>query len=272
MSSQSNLRSRLAQLQAQRSAAAGGTLNSSSLFSTPLRGGFDRRLTIQPVVYGEELAFVKDGSSLCLGKIGTGGNLCLKRDSECDVEAHTRRKGELPPGMSLVILKGEERGYGGTVLDADDLDNELIEDLLSRKNVSWPSEFAKIESNSTRTMTDLETVEDVLNTARKHRSFKTPVKVRVTEAILDKISLLDTSHRLLEEVITPQFNEEGESTTTPDFSFTHESYEKLCADVYDKVEVLAENSKCLGDVIIQLQPFIESHTKPMENLISGLRT
>jgi hypothetical protein len=41
--------------------------------------------------------------------------------------------------------------------------------------------------------------------------------------------------------------------------------------VYDKVEVLAENSKCLGDVIIQLQPFIESHTKPMENLITGLR-
>jgi hypothetical protein len=36
--------------------------------------------------------------------------------------------------------------------------------------------------------------------------------------------------------------------------------------------VLEENSKYLGDVIIQLQPFIESHTKPMENLIAGLRT
>jgi hypothetical protein len=227
MSSQSNLHSCLAQLQAQCSAAAGGTLKSSSFFSTPLHGGFDHHLTIQPVVYSEELVFV--------GKIGTAGNLYLKCDSKCDVEAHTHCKGELPPGMSLVILKGEERGNGGTVLDADDLDNELIEDLLSRKNVSWPSKFAKIESNSIRTMTGLETVENVLNTACKHRSFNTPVEVRVTEAILDKIGLLDTSHRLLEEVITPQYNEEGESTTTPDFSFTQESYERLCSDVYDKV-------------------------------------
>ena len=33
------------------------------------------------------------------------------------------------------------------VLEADDLDQTSIDDLLNCENVSWPSEFAKIRSN-----------------------------------------------------------------------------------------------------------------------------
>jgi hypothetical protein len=140
--------------------------------------------------------------------------------------------------------------------------------------VSWPSKFAKIETNSARTMTDFEIVEDdVLNTTYKHCRILSPAKVKVTEVLLDKIALVDMSHRLIKEFINPQFNDkDGESMTTPNFSFTQDSYEKVCSDIYDKVDMLAENSKCLGDVIIWLQPFIESQTKPMENIISGLRS
>jgi hypothetical protein len=135
MSSQSNLCSRLSQLKAKCSASTGGTFQLSSLFSTPLCGGrgVDRHMTIQPAVYGEELAFVKDSASLCLGKIGSGGNLCLKREVDCGVDAHSHHKGELPSGMNLIILKGEERGFGGLVLNADKLDNELIDEHLHKK-------------------------------------------------------------------------------------------------------------------------------------------
>ena len=35
--------------------------------------------------------------------------------------------------------------------------------------------------------------------------------------------------------------------------------------------ILIENKKCAADVILDLQPFVESHTKPIEQLVSGLR-
>ena len=35
--------------------------------------------------------------------------------------------------------------------------------------------------------------------------------------------------------------------------------------------ILIENNKCAADVILDLQPFVESHTKPIEQLVSGLR-
>ena len=269
MSQQIDMRLRLAQLRARRQ--SGGTSNFGGGVFTPLRGGFVRPGTIQPIVYGEEVALIKDATSLCLGRIGTGGTICLKLISDCDTEAHSKKKGELPEGKSLIQLKSEEKGYEHVVLEAEDLDTTFIENLLSKQNVSWPSEFAKIQSNDTKTLVQSEVVEDVLNTTRKHRTFASPAKFRATEDILDKIALLDTSHSLVADMLEFAVNEEGEGIGK-DFRFSEDAYVKTCTDVYDKVEILAENSRCLNDVIINLQPFIQSHTKPMEHLLTGMRT
>ena len=269
MSLQSDISSRLAQLRARRQ--SGGTSNLLSGVFTPLRGGFIRPVTIQPIVYGEEIALIKDATALCLGRIGTGGNICLKLVSECDTETHDKKKGEVHGGKSLIVLKGNEKGYENVMMEADDLDQELIDELLNRQNVSWASEFAKMRSNDTKSIIQREVVEDTLNTARKHRTFASPAKHRATEDILDKIALLDTSQSLVDDILALTVNESGEGVGK-DFAFSEEPYLKTCTDVYDKVEVLAENSRCLNDVILNLQPFIQSHTKPLENLLSGMRT
>jgi hypothetical protein len=265
----SNYRSRLAQLRSRRLAA--GTSKLEAGMFTPTRGGYDRQMSIQPIIYGEELALVKDASSLCLGRIGFGGNVCLKRSSSCDTESHAKKKGSLPDGTSLILIKGDEKGYEDIVLDANDLDKGLIDELLQRKNVSWPSEFAKIKSNDTKTVVDMEFVEGVLNTARKHRSFNSPAKKQVTEDVFDTIALLDTSQRLLLDILELDIDADSGEVTGKDFTFDEESYVKVCTDVYDRLEVLAENSKCLNDVVMNLQPFMESQTKPLEEIVSGLR-
>ena len=62
--------------------------------------------TIQPFVYGKELALVvTDALLLCLGKINSGGNVCLKLATECYNEAQVCKKGILPEGSSLVQLR-----------------------------------------------------------------------------------------------------------------------------------------------------------------------
>ena len=272
MSQQSNMKVRLAALRARRQSGAGtysGMLGAE--YSTPLRGGLGRRVTIEPIIFGDEIALVQDASALCLGKIGSGGGVCLRRDIICDIETHSRKKGSLPNGKSLIQLKGDEKGYENVVLAVNDLEKTLIDDLLNRHEVNWPAEFSKIKSNDTKSVEELEVVEDVLNTARKHRTFSSPAKIKVNEAILDKIALLDTSQNIIMEMLELNFNELGEGTEK-DFSFEKDAYVRTCTELHDKVEALAENSKCLNDVITNLQPFLQSHTKPMEHLLSGLRT
>lgn len=271
--SQSNFKSRIAALRARRQSGA-GTFSAGLTggeYATPLRGGVGRRVTIQPIVFGDEIALVQNSSALCLGKIGQGGTVCLKVDVMCNTETHSRKKGNLPEGPSLIQLKGEDKGYENVVLEVGDLEKSLIDDLLNRHEVNWPVEFSKIKSNDTKTVEDLEIVEDVLNTARKHRTFKSPAKIKVNEDILDRIGLLDTSQNLVMDMLELNLNESGEGTEK-DFTFDEVNYVKTCSDLHDKVEVLAENSKCLNDVIMDLQPFIHSHTKPIEHLLSGLRT
>ena len=143
--------------------------------------------------------------------------------------------------------------------------------LLTRTDVNWLVEFAKIQSTDTKTVEDLVIVDDVLDTARKIRSFATPAKIQSSEDILDKMTLLDSSQGLVMDMLELNFDEMGEGTSK-DFTFSKESYVKTCGDLHDKVEVLAENSKCVNDVIMNLQPFIRSHTKPMESVLTGLRT
>ena len=264
---QTDLRARLAQLKANRNS---GGAYSSNVFSPMARGGLFRPGTIQPIVYGEEIALVKQRSALCLGKIGAGGNVCLKLSNQCDTEAHMKKKGELPDDPCLIQLKGDKKGYENVVLEAELLEQAFIDELLSRENVSWPSEFAKIRTSDTRSVIDREVVERAMTTSKKHKDFRTPGKLRVTEDILDKINLLGDMHSLLIDMGEPTFNQDGEEISRS-FAFEETNYKSFCNTVFDKLDVITENSRCMSDVVLNFKPFIESTTEPIEDLVTGLR-
>jgi hypothetical protein len=267
MSHQSeSLRKRLLNIRA-RQANAGAF---SSSFSTPRRGGLFRQPTIQPIVIGEELALVKESAALCLGQIGTSGSLCLKLQSECTTESHAKKKGTLPSDPSLILLKGEDKGYEKVVLKAEHLEESFINELLESKDINWPSEFAKIRSNDSRSIGDREVIEDVLNTAKKQKHFSTPAKKEATDMVLDKISLLESTLELISDASQLQINTDGEVTSN-DFAFEENAYENFCSNVSDKIEILIENAKCMSDILMSLQPFVEGQIKPIEHLVAGLR-
>jgi hypothetical protein len=267
MSQQSeSLRKRLMNIRA-RQATAGAF---SSSFSTPRRGGLFRQPTIQPIEIGEELALIKESAALCLGQIGTSGSLCLKLASECTTEAHARKKGSLPNDPSLILLKGEDKGYENVVLEAEHLEESLISELLESKDLNWPSEFAKIRSNDSRSIGDREVIEDVLNTAKKQKHFGTPAKKEATDMVMDKISLLESTLELISDASQLQLNVDGEVISN-NFAFEKDAHEEFCSSVSDKIDILIENAKCMSDILLSLQPFVQGQIKPIEHLVSGLR-
>ena len=77
----------------------------------------------------------------------------------------------MPNGKSLIQLKGEEKRYENVVLEVNDLEKTLIDDLLNCHDVNWPAELSKIKSNDTKSVEELEVVEDVLNTAWMQTSY-----------------------------------------------------------------------------------------------------
>jgi hypothetical protein len=262
-----SLRKRIQKLKARQS-GLGAFL--SNAFSTPIRGGgLFRPGTIQPIVFGEEIALVKQSAALCLGRIGAGCNICLKLASECTTEAHSKKKGTLPNDPCLVAIKGDDKGYENVILEADSLEESFINELLQKTDVNWPSEFAKIEANDTRTSGDRDIIEDVLMTAKKHRSFASPAKKEATDIILDKINLLETTITLMNDAGELLVNDEGE--VEQNFEFDAESYAKFSSGIYDKLDIVMENARVMGKIILGLQPFVDGQVKPIENLLSGLR-
>jgi hypothetical protein len=262
-----SLRKRIQKLKARQS---GLGAFSSNAFSTPIRGGgFVRPGTIQPIVFGEEIALVKQSAALCLGRIGAGCNICLKLASECTTEAHSKKKGTLPDDPCLVVIKGDDKGYDNVVLEAQFLDDGFINELLQKKDVNWPSEFAKIEANDTRTSSDRDIIEDVLMTAKKHRNFASPAKKEATDIILDKLNLLETTITLMNDAGALLVTAEGE--VEQNFDFDAESYAKFSSGIFDKIDIVMENARVMGEILLDLQPFVDGQVKPIENLVSGLR-
>jgi hypothetical protein len=262
------LRKRIQKLKARQS-GLGAFL--SNVFNTPqCGGGLFCPGTIQPIVFGEEIALVKQSAALCLGRIGAGCNICLKLASECTTEAHAKKKGTLLDDPCLVVTKGDDKGYENVVLDAQYLDDSFINELLQKTDVNWPSEFAKIEANDTRTASDRKIIEDVLMTAKKHRNFASPAKKEATDIILDKLNLLETTITLMNDAGELMVNTEGE--VEQNFDFDAESYAKFSSGIFDKLDIVMENACVMGEIILGLQPFVDGQVKPIENLLSGLRT
>ena len=240
-----------------------------NVFSPLALGGLFRHSTIQPITFGEEIAFIRDSSELCLGKIGSGGNICLKLSNECDIEAHARVKGDLPNDPYLVLLKGKEKGYENVVLNAAPLEDSFINELLAKRDLNWPSEFALIDANDATNADDLVIMEDVLLTAKKQKTFATPAKKKSTEEILDKLSMLEVTMNLIHDASVLVISEDGEVLNN--FSFDQDAYRSFCETTYEKMEILIENAKSVSDVLLDVQPFILGQTKPIENTVTGLR-
>jgi hypothetical protein len=262
-----SLRKRLRSLRASRSTGEG--TSTSSVFSPMAGGGLFRQSTIQPISFGEEVALVRDSSQLCLGKIGCGGNVCLKCTNDCDTETHSKNKGTLPNDPFLILLKGKDKGYETVVLNAGPLENTFITELLSKSDIHWPSEFAKIEENESKNSGDMDIVEEVLNTAKAQKKFSTPGKTKSTDQIMDSLSLLDVTMDLITDASSLVLTEDGEGLDN--FSFEQQAYKTFCQTVSDKLEIIFENAKSFHDVLLDVQPFVQGQTKPIEHTVAGLR-
>ena len=271
MSQVSDFRSRLAQLQRTRSANARSLHGTSSLAPfTPVRGGFGRLTPIQPIVIGEELALVRDCSLLCLGKVGTGGTVCLKTSEVCDTESHTRKKGILPAKACLIQLKGDDKGYENVTLEIGNLEEEFVNDLMAKSNTDWVAEFAMIRSNESTNAHQRNLVGETMMTARKQQNFSSPKKKQAGEEFDTNLILLDSSARLISDVITYELDEEG-NPVEKDLEFSEEAYVKNENMTHDRIDVLLEHANVVSHAIMSVQPFVESQVAPVEQLSSGLR-
>jgi hypothetical protein len=241
--------------------------SSSTVFSPLASGGLFCQSTIQPITFGEEIALVRDSSQLCLGKIGSGGNICLKLLSECDTETHSKNKGNLPNDPYLVLLKGKEKGYENVVLNAEPLEDAFINELLAQSDINWPSEFATIMENDSKNASDMENIADVLNTAKKQKNFSTPAKQKTTDQIMDKLSMLEVTMNLIADTSALLVSEDGEVLN--DFSFEADAYKLFCENVFDKLDILIENAKSINNVLLDIQPFVTGQTKPIKHMVAG---
>ena len=131
---------------------------------------------VSPTVEGNELIWVKEPACLYLGKIGNGGKYCLLSHVECTIKAHMANKCDLPSGPFLTLQKGPHKGFAQVVLETEDLDNDLVESLLGRKQVDWGREFAQLKAGNARLVAHEESNKELLQTCKKHMAFKTPAK------------------------------------------------------------------------------------------------
>ena len=94
---QSNIKARLVTLSACCQSGAGtySGLLGADYSTTSLHGGLGHHVTIEPIIFGNEIALVQHASALCLGRIGPGGGVYLKCDAMCDTEVHSKKKGSL---------------------------------------------------------------------------------------------------------------------------------------------------------------------------------
>ena len=135
-----------------------------------------------------------------------------------------------------MVLKGDDKGYEDVVLEAVNLEDSFITELLEKRDVNWPSEFAKIESNDTRTTGERKVIDDVLATSKKHRNFASPAKKAASDIILDKIGLLEATIELMTDANDLRLNEDGEVERNDDFE--KESYAKFTGGVFDKLDIM----------------------------------
>ena len=271
MSQVSDLRLRLAQLQKNRSAISRSLHGTSSLTPfSPLRGGFGRTEPIQPLVIGEEVALVNDGSLLCLGRIGNGSTVCLKSVTLCDTESHTKKKGILPLKPCLIQLKGEDKGYDNVILEIGNLEEAFVKELMEKVDTDWVTEFTMIEANESTNSHQRKLVDETVKTARKQKNFMSPKKEKAGEEFDTNLVLLDTSGKLVLEVLNYDIDEDG-SILNRDLSFTEESYLKNGTLLHDSVDILLEHANVVSNTLMSVQPFVESQVAPVEQLAAGLR-
>ena len=83
--------------------------------------------------------------------------------NKCTIATHDEKAPDLPLNSFLIKSKGKNKGLGSIVLDADNLEDDLIEELLDTEGSDWIKEFAEIkasEQKHTRTRKHTRTMDD----------------------------------------------------------------------------------------------------------------
>lgn len=267
------LRDRIA---AARRRANQGTSPSSFLsFITPRKGGLSQIneiAPIEPVLFGDQLHWVRDASRLCMGRIGNEGKMCLLPHDKCNTVTHGINKCQFPVGPFLTIATGSDRGSENATLTTTQLDNDLIHELLNKTDVDdWNKQFAILEAGRARTVTKWEDANDLIQSVVKHSSFTTPSKRNAAADLLTQIESLTDLTMLLQQLGKAEYDDQGIRTNPIETKFESDAYEALMKDVFDRLELLTDVASTVTTVIGNQQETLNLQTKPLEDLLEGLR-
>ena len=252
-----------------------GITGGKSLFSTPSKvGGLgSAAAALVPCVPGKELVWVKYPEFLCGGRVGSGGNVCLKSIGGCDVETHERSKCDLPlePFLIPMVKMSPVKGYANVVLSTVNIDEALVTSLLDKTGENWAKEFEIIKSNGTQSIQQEIISKEIVHTSRKQTSFNTPAKKNVLIDLEDKLHDLASITNLVDELGDETVDVDGNRINRSLHLLTDTDVEKNFSDVYSNLEVLCEHAKIVKDLFASNSILMEGFTKPIEAVVAGVR-
>ena len=268
----SDLRSRIAA--ACRRATQGTSSLSSSLFKTPIKGGWDPNSmgSFVPVVTGAQLHWVKDASQLCLGCVGNERKVCLLELDKCTIANHQVNKCTVPDEPFLTVITGPDKGSESVVVPSKDLDVDLIDQLLEKtETIDWAEQFTVLEAGRANSIAKLKDVNELIKSVKNHASFSTPSKRNAAADVLIEVQALTDLATLLQELGLPEYDDNGIRTNGPDILFEDKSYVTLMTDTVDKIEILTDVARTVTKILSGHHDALDIQTKPLEDLLEGLR-
>ena len=159
------------------------SLSSGKSLNFDRLGGDEDVVLGQPVRWGLEIVHVRTPQKLCMGKIGAA-KVCLETlapgCTRCGIASHASKVtlGDDDNMGSMLLVKANERAaFCQPCLPADTLSPDLVESLLGRAGVDWPSQFNLISCEEVQDLGKEEEMADRAQTVKKLKDgYMTPVK------------------------------------------------------------------------------------------------
>ena len=252
----------------------------STLYSTPVHGGGVAHSA--PIEFGQSLAWVRDASRVCLGKVGGNHKVCLRLKGECGVKAHQRQRIELDEdgnGCLVVLAGSQDVGRVSPVLNTASLEESLIEDILGRgTKENWGETFALLEDSRIRNEDEELRIKTLTATAKKQPIMRTPSQLSVKVRLEDQVSklaemLIDTAEAMVEAGKAKESLEVAKGVIAK----TNDPEERTTALVtamepaVKRLDLITESHFNLSDLVLTMANILKTDVGELESLAFGMK-
>ena len=256
------------------------TANLGKSFRTPTKGGVghdDDDIddgSIPSVVFGTELALIRDSGKLCLGRVGNGEKVCLKENAGCTVRSHRTSRMSLEHSVCFLVRSGDTAtAFATPCLDALPLGNSYREQLLLRTGVDWAKKFTFIAENKILVASQETEMEGLTQDVLEQKMPQTPARTKsmltirdgASQVFIQNIALKDDfEKRALPTVSLKALRE----ASAEDVQALSEHHDELIAY---RVEKTGEAALHIGEFLQRLAKEHEGNLAALEQSIAGLR-